>query len=75
MTHNNLGHRMHKLQRTRNGKKPETIPAWQLDNIKSKKEDILEAQRGKKESPLCYIEGHTPPHKRGVRIKITNILQ
>ena len=29
-------------------KKPEPIPAWQLDKVKSKKEVILEAQRDKK---------------------------
>ena len=29
-------------------KKLETVPAWQLDNVKSKKEVILEAQRDKK---------------------------
>ena len=29
-------------------KKLETIPAWQLGNVKSKKEVILEAQRDKK---------------------------
>ena len=29
-------------------KKLKTIPAWQLDNVKSKEEVILEAQRDKK---------------------------
>ena len=39
---------MRKQQWTRNGKKLETIPAWQLEKDKSKKEVILEAQRDKK---------------------------
>ena len=53
-------------------KKLETIPAWQLEKVKSKKEVILEAQR-QKESPLCYIDGHMPPRTRGVRTNITKI--
>ena len=39
-------------------KKLETIPDWQLDKVKSKKEVILEAQRDKKESPIWYVDGH-----------------
>ena len=35
----------------------ETTPAWDLEEVKSKKEVILEAQRDKK-SPLCYTDGH-----------------
>ena len=31
--------------------------------VKSKKEVILEAQRDKNESPLCFIDGHMPPQK------------
>ena len=38
---------MQKLQWTRNGKKLQTIPAWQLEKVKSKKEVILEARRDK----------------------------
>ena len=34
-------------------KKPETIPAWQLDKVKSKKELILYAQRDKKKVHLA----------------------
>ena len=43
-------------------KKPETIPAWQLGKVKSKKEVILEAQRDKKKvhfatlMDICHIE-------------------
>ena len=39
---------MQKLQWVSNGKKLETIPAWQLDKVKSKKDVILETQRDKK---------------------------
>ena len=39
---------MQKPQWTRNGKKLETIPAWQLEKVKSKEEVILEAQTDKK---------------------------
>ena len=39
-------------------KKLETIPDWQLDKVKSKKEVILEAQRDKKQSPIWYADGH-----------------
>ena len=28
-------------------------------------------QRDKNESPLCHIDGHLSPHKRGVRTQIT----
>ena len=41
-------------------KKHETIPAWDLEKVKSKKEVILEAQRDKKQSPLCFIDRHMP---------------
>ena len=34
----------------------ETAPAWQLDNVKRKKEIILEARRNKKESPPCWYQ-------------------
>ena len=40
--------RMHKRQWTRNGKKLQTIPAWQLEKVKCKEEVILEAPRDKK---------------------------
>ena len=38
-------------------KKHETIPAWKREKVRSKKEVILEAQRGKR-SPLCFTDGH-----------------
>ena len=43
-------------------KKVETIPAWQLDKVKSKKEVVLEAQRDKKKvhfaqlMALCHLK-------------------
>ena len=53
-------------------KKLETIPAWQLDKVKSKKAVILEAQRDKK-SPLCCIDGHLSSHKCGERTNISQV--
>ena len=54
-------------------KKLETFPAWQLDNVKSKKEVILEAQRDNKESPLCHIDEHVSSENCGVRARISEI--
>ena len=54
-------------------KKLETIPPWKMEKVKSKNEVILEARRDKKESPLCYIDGHMSPQERGVRTKITKV--
>ena len=57
MTHDNLVHKFIPMpqamkipdtegaQWTRNEKELETIPEWQLEKVKSKKEVILEAQR------------------------------
>ena len=50
-------------------KKLETIPAWQLDKVKSKKEVFLGAQRDKKESPLCNIDGHLSNQKCRVSVR------
>ena len=36
--------------------KLEKLPAWQFDEVKSKKDVILEEQREKKKVPFCYIE-------------------
>ena len=47
-------------------KKLETIPAWQLDKVKSKKEVLWKH----KESPLCYIDGHLSSKNCGVRANI-----
>ena len=38
-----------------------------------KKEVILEAQRDKRKSPLCYSGGHMSPPKCGVRTNIAEV--
>ena len=43
--------------------KLETIPAWDLGKVKRNKEVILEAQRDRKKSPLCFIDGHLSSQK------------
>ena len=54
-------------------KKLETIPAWDLEAVKSRKEVILEAQRDKKKVTFCHTDGHMSPQERGVRTTITTI--
>ena len=54
-------------------KKLETIAAWQLGKVKSKKEVILEAQRDEKESPLCYFDGHLSSKNCGVRHEVSKV--
>ena len=54
-------------------KKFETIPAWQLDKVKSKREVILETQRDKKESPHCYIDGHLSSEECRVRTQNSEV--
>ena len=54
-------------------KKLETSHAWNLKKIKGNKEVILDAQKRRKESPLCFTDGDMSPHKRGVGTKITNV--
>ena len=44
-------------------KKLGTIPAWELDKGKSKKEVFQEAQKRQTESPLCYIDGKLSPQE------------
>ena len=52
-------------------KKLETTPAWQLDEVKRKKEEvILEAQRDKKK---VHFDGHMSSQECGVGIKITEV--
>ena len=46
---------MQKLLWTRNGEKLETIPAWNLEKVKSKKEVILEAQRENKKVDFAWL--------------------
>ena len=52
-------------------KKLQTIPARQPEKAKNKKETILAKRQ--KESPLCCIDGHISPQKRGFRTTITNV--
>ena len=83
MTHYNLVHEFIPMPQVMNipdskaavdkeWKKLETIPAWQLDKVKSKKEVILKAQRDKK-NPLCYIDGLLSSQKCGVRTNISEV--
>ena len=52
-------------------KKLETIPAWQLDKVKSKKEIVLEAQRDKKKVHFVTLMDICHLKKCGVRTKIS----
>ena len=54
-------------------KKMHTLPAWQLEKVKSKKEGIREAQRNK-ESPLCYIDGHMSLQKNAELDKTSEVI-
>ena len=83
MSHCNLAHKFIPLPRAmkitdvkaamdKEWKKLETIPAWTLGKVKSKKDVILEAQRDKKESPLCN-DGHLSPQECEVRTKSTEV--
>ena len=51
-------------------KKLETIPAWQLDKMKSKKGGYPGSRKRQQESPLCIVDGHVSPQKCGVRTPI-----
>ena len=53
--------------------KLETVPAWNLEKVKSKKELILEAQRDKKEDPFFHIDGLMSPLKCGVGTETTEV--
>jgi len=44
-------------------KKLETIPAWQLDNMKKQKGGYSGSTKRQKESPLCFIDGHLSSQK------------
>ena len=52
---------------------PKTVPAWQLDKVKSTKVVILESQRKKNESPLCYFDGHLSFQKCRVGTKVSKV--
>ena len=51
----------------------ETIPAWQLDKVKSKKEVIFEAQRDKRKVHFATLMDICHLRKRGVRTKISEV--
>ena len=54
-------------------KKLETIPAWQLDKVKSKNEVIREAQRDKQKVHFASLMDICHLKKCGVRTKISKI--
>ena len=54
-------------------KKLETIPVWDLEEVKSKKEVVLEAQRDKKKVHFATLMDICRPEKRGARTKNTKI--
>ena len=77
MTHYNLVHKfipMPQAMKTpdanaavdKERKKLETIPAWQLEKVKSKKEAIIEAKRDKQEVHFALSKQHMSPQERGV---------
>ena len=45
-------------------KKLETIPAWQLEQVKSKKEVYSRSTKRQKESTPCFIDGNLSPQKK-----------
>ena len=53
--------------------KLEKLPAWQMTNVTSKREVILEAQRVRRNSPLCHKDGHLSSQTRGVRTKVSKV--
>ena len=58
----------------REWKKLETIPAWELEEVKSKKEGGYSGSTTRQqEGPLCYTDGHLSPQERGVRTPIAKI--
>ena len=54
-------------------KKLETIPPWQLEKVRSKKEVIKEAQNNKKHSPLSFMDGHLSSEECGVGAAIPEV--
>ena len=53
-------------------KKLETISAWQLEKVKSKKGLFSKHKETKKKVHFCYIDGYlSAQKKRGVRTQIT----
>ena len=50
-------------------KKLDTIQAWQLNKVKSKKEVHSGGTKRQKESPLCHLDGLMSSDKRGLEPK------
>ena len=84
LTHCNLGHKfipMPQAMKNPDAKaavdkewnKLETVPAWALEEVKSKKKAVLEAQRDKGKSTLLHWWTCVTFKKRGVRTHITKI--
>ena len=56
-------------------KKLETIPAWDLREVKSKKGGYSGSAKRQNDGPLCFIDGHMPPQKCRTRIQIAEVLR
>ena len=54
-------------------KKLETIPAWDLRKVKSKNGSCSGSTKRQHQSPLCFIDGHTPPQECRGRTKIEEV--
>ena len=84
MTHDNLVHKRIPMPQAmmitdakaavdKEWKKLETIPAWSLEKVKSKKKVTLEAQRDKKKVHFAALMDICHLKKRGVATKVTKI--
>ena len=55
---------MQRQQWRKNGKKLEKVQAWQQDEVRSKKGGYPgSTKKDKKQSPLCYTDGHLSPQE------------
>ena len=75
MTHHNLVHKFIPMPQAmkipvakaavdKEWKKLETIPAWNLEKVKSKKGGYSGSTKRQMESPFCYTDGHMFPQKK-----------
>ena len=80
MTHYSLVHKL--IPRPQAMKIPDAKAAEEARNDSSmavgqgqvqKKEGFLEAQRDRKEGPLCFIDGHLSPQERGVGATVSEV--
>ena len=51
----------------------ETIPAWNLEKVKSKKGSYLGSTKRQQESPLCFVDGFLSPYKCGAGKEIAEV--